>query len=180
MKYLLLSGSFHSSSRSLAILKHIETLLPANDTSLPELNQLPFYCEDIAKEPPSTVRDFLNEVTTADALIICTPEYNHSLPAVLKNALDWASRPAFMSPLKDMPVTIITQADSPVGGARAQAHLKLVLDATLSNIHSNHELLINNVATIFDQSMRLTDTTVEARVAKHLNHFKDFVLTSSK
>ncbi|MBL4585102.1 MAG: NAD(P)H-dependent oxidoreductase [Pseudomonadales bacterium] len=97
-------------------------------TEVPALNKLPIYCEDIDKHKPKIVQDFLLQVESANGILFCTPEYNHSIPAVLKNAIDWASRPAFNSPLKFMPVSFITQAVSPVGGARAQAHLKLVLD----------------------------------------------------
>ncbi|WP_191603432.1 NAD(P)H-dependent oxidoreductase [Marinomonas algicola] len=60
-------------------------------------------------------------------------------PRRLKNAIDWASRPAFNSVIKDNPVTIITQANSPVGGARAQAHIKLIFDSTLSILYQGRD-----------------------------------------
>jgi chromate reductase len=73
-----------------------------------------------------------------------------------------------------MPVTIITQADSPVGGARAQAHLKLILDSTLSKIHMCHEMMITSVSGIFDQKMNIPDAKVMSRLNRHANDFINF------
>jgi chromate reductase len=174
MNILLLSGSFHSKSKTLALLHNISRFLDEHELEIPTLDSLPFYSEDLNREKPEIVSNFLLQVETADALLICTPEYNHSIPAVLKNAIDWASRPAFNSPLKDKPVSIITQAASPVGGARAQAHLKLILDSTLSNIHMCHEMMVTNIDNIFDQNMNVVDTKVLTRLERHVNDFIRF------
>jgi len=110
MNFLLLSGSYHRSSYSQALLRFVAEQLPEHQHVSPNLLQLPFYSEDLAGEQrPQEVLEFLQQVSAADALIICSPEYNHSIPAVLKNAIDWASRPAFKSPLKDKPVTFISK-----------------------------------------------------------------------
>jgi chromate reductase len=175
MKFLLLSGSFHSKSRSLAILEAVRGMLDGHGTELPALNRLPFYCEDLAPEPPADVCAFQSQVAEAHGLIFCTPEYNHSLPAVLKNAIDWVSRPAFNSVLKDKPVTIITQAHTPVGGARAQAHLKLVLDSTLSAIHPCHEMMIPDIVSALGPDGRLQDARALARLTRHVGEFVGFV-----
>lgn len=177
MKFLLLSGSFHTKSRSIAILKNIEPMFIGHETILLNLDKLPFYSEDLNNDKPDLICDFLTQVSSADGIVFCTPEYNHSIPAVLKNAIDWASRPAFNSYLKDMPVSIITQAVSPVGGARAQAHLKLILDSTLSKIHTCHEMMITQVDEIFDQNMQIIDAKVKIRLSRHIN---DFILFTKK
>ncbi len=143
-------------------------------TEILKLDDLPFYSEDVNINKPDLVRNFLSVINSADAIVFCTPEYNHSIPAVLKNAIDWASRPAFNSPLKDMPITIITQAVSPVGGARAQAHLKLVMDSTLSKIHMCHEMMITNINEIFDHNMVITDIKIKERLARHIADFIGF------
>lgn len=175
MKFLLLSGSFHSKSRSLAVLNLVETCLAGHVCEVPRIDALPFYCEDRNRNKPAVIVDFLSSVENSDGLIICTPEYNHSLPAVLKNAIDWASRPAFTSPLKDKPVSIITQAVSAVGGARAQAHLKLVLDSTLSDIQKSHEMMITGIDKRVDENMQISDETVRRRIERHLADFVTFV-----
>lgn len=178
MQFLLLSGSFHSRSKSLALIEAIRALLPDHACSVPSLAELPFYSEDLNRDKPAHVQAFLAQVAASEAVICVTPEYNHSIPAVLKNAIDWASRPAFASALKGKPVMIVTQANSPVGGARVQAHLKLVLDSTLSLNHPAHEMLISGVDSIFDAEMKLVDEAVQRRLRRHLDDFLQFVQRS--
>ena len=174
MNLLFFSGSFHSSSKSLALIKAIAAMLPEHHCTVPRLDELPYFCEDLNRDKPQRVRELLAQVEAADALITVSPEYNHSIPAVLKNALDWASRPAFASPLKGKPVTFVTQGESPVGGARAQAHLKLVLDATLSRIYPSHEMLIGAVQTALNAERELVDAAVQRRLQRHLEEFLAF------
>jgi chromate reductase len=176
MHILLLSGSFHQHSMSMALLGVVAECLHEHTTATPRLDALPFYSEDLTGDnKPDVVTDLLQQVAAADGIVLCTPEYNHSIPAVLKNAIDWASRPAFQSVLKDKPVTIITQAVSEVGGARAQAHLKLVLDSTLSLIHPCHEMLIPCVQQKFNQQRELVDEKTRARIQRHLLDFLRFI-----
>ncbi|MEZ5529633.1 MAG: NADPH-dependent FMN reductase [Porticoccaceae bacterium] len=176
MKIMLLSGSFRKHSYSLALLRAVAELLEEHRCELPDLDQLPLYNEDRSGDHrPEVVRQFQQQVEDCDAIVVCSPEYNHSIPAVLKNAIDWASRPAFHSPLKDKPVTIITQASSLVGGARAQAHLKLVFDATLSRIHPSHEMMIPDVKAKFDEHWQLVDDHTIKRLDSHLEDFMGFV-----
>lgn len=174
MKFLLFSGSFHSSSRSLSVLDAVSKCLKDHAWELVKLDRLPFFCEDMNRNKPDLIQGFLDQVSSADGIICCTPEYNHSIPAVLKNALDWASRPAFSSPLKGKPVSIITQAVSLVGGARAQAHLKLVLDATLSDIHICHEMMIADIDQVISEG-RVTDQKTLDRLERHINDFIRFI-----
>lgn len=174
MKFILLSGSFHANSRSLAILEGVKPFFEGHTVEVPNLNALPIYCEDLDADKPEIIRAFLTQIENADGILFCTPEYNHSIPAVLKNAIDWASRPAFNSPLKGLPVSFVTQAMSPVGGARAQAHLKLVLDSTLASIHVCHEMMITGVNKIFDEEMKLIDKNVLRRLERHVTEFISF------
>lgn len=174
MNFLLLSGSFRHHSYSLAILNSVSDLLEGHQTHIPKLDILPFYSDDLNTNKPADIEALIERVEQADGLILCTPEYNHSVPAVLKNALDWASRPAFQSPLKDKPVTIITQANSPVGGARAQAHLKLIMDATLSNIHTCHEMMLTPISQLVNDN-KVTDPTALRRLERHIMDFVHFV-----
>lgn len=176
MNFLLLSGSFHSQSQSLALLREVTALLAEHDCPLPQLDLLPFYSPTLdGSEKPVSVAELLRQVASADGIIFCTPEYNHSVPAVLKNAIDWVSRPAFQSVLKDKPVTIITQANSPVGGARAQAHLKLIMDSTLSRIHPCHEMMVTAIDEKVDAQGNLTDAKTRERLARHLQDFIRFI-----
>lgn len=175
MKLLLLSGSFHSESKSLAILNTIKDYFPEHEHILPKLNDLPFYCEDLNKDKPEAILKLLDEVAESDGIVVCTPEYNHSVPAVLKNAIDWVSRPAFNSVLKEKPISLITQANSPVGGARAQAHLKLIFDSTLSIIHPCHEMMIADIDNMINSGRNTVDSKVESRLRRHVSNFCEFI-----
>lgn len=175
MKLVLLSGSFHSNSKSLAILNQIQKSFTDFEFTLPNLDTFPFYCEDLAKNKPACIEELLESIEYAQGIIVCSPEYNHSIPAVLKNAIDWVSRPAFESVLKDKPVTVITQANSSVGGARAQAHIKLIFDSTLSRIHPVHEMMIPAIDSIINEKGVMIDTKVQQRLNRHIESFVQFV-----
>ncbi len=172
MNIMLLSGSYHSKSVSLEIIKAIKKMVNEHTFSSPRLDELPFYSEDIEGENrPDVVVKFLQTLSLTDGIVFCTPEYNHSIPAVLKNAIDWASRPAFESPLKDK----ITQAVSPVGGARAQAHMKLILDSTLSRIHRSHEMMICGVHQKFSTNKDISNEDTLRRLKRHMHSFIEFI-----
>lgn len=174
MKLLLLSGSFHTHSKSLYLAGFVKNHLLDHECNIPALDALPFYSEDLSADKPAAVHALLDAVTQCSGIICITPEYNHSIPAVLKNAIDWASRPAFNSPLKNKPVTIITQAESLVGGARAQAHLKLVLDSTLSVIFPSHEMMITGVSKVINNTHDIVDEATHTRLVRHLDEFVKF------
>jgi len=175
MNFVVLTGSFHSRSHTQAVARAVVELLQEHQCSIPQLMELPFYSMDLSGDNrPPVVTDLIDAVTACDGLIVVTPEYNHSVPAVLKNAIDWASRPAFESSLKSKPVAIITQAESPVGGARVQAHLKLIFDSTLSRMQPAHEMMITGISSKFDEQQRLTDDTTRRRLNRHLQHFVEF------
>ncbi len=174
MNFLFVSGSFRRNSRSLAVLKNVEPFFDGHKIETPNLDNLPLYNDDLNDDKPKSISEQLELAESADGILFCTPEYNHTIPAVLKNYIDWVSRPAFKSPLRDMPVSIISQADSPVGGARAQFNMKLALDSTLSKIHICHEMLIAGVGTIFSDDMRITNEKVLERLERHCNDFIKF------
>jgi chromate reductase len=174
--FLLLAGSFRRGSSTQALSKVVASLLSGHGVVAPALERLPFYSDDLAGDDrPPAVAAFLGQVARADGIVVCTPEYNHGIPAVLKNAVDWASRPAFRSPLRDRPVTFVTQSTSPVGGARAQAHLKLLFDSTLSRIHPCREMTVPNVDQKFDGQGALLDEKTRERLRSHLEDFVRFV-----
>lgn len=175
MKILLLSGSFHSKSKSISILDAIKGYAPEHDYEIPRLDELPFYSEDLSADKPDSVLKLLEQVKVCNGIVVSTPEYNHSIPGVLKNAIDWISRPAFDSVLKDKPITIITQANSPVGGARAQAHIKLIFDSTLSVIYPSHEMMITGIDKAIDTHGSISDVSVRNRLERHFSGFVQFM-----
>jgi len=176
MKILGISGSLKQASLNTLLLNNVESILLDNATlEILRLDDIVLYNEDLDNEKkPEAITAFMNSIQSADALLFATPEYNHSIPGVLKNAIDWASRPAFASPLKNKPCAIITAASSPVGGARAQSDLKNVLSSTLSPVYPSVEYLLPKATEKFDSSGKLIDETAHRRLSRYIQGFVEW------
>jgi chromate reductase, NAD(P)H dehydrogenase (quinone) len=133
MRVLGISGSLRRDSLNSALLRAAAERLPggAELVGFDRLADVPPYDEDVESgEPtPDAVRELRDAVREADAVLIATPEYNHSIPGQLKNALDWVSRPAGQSALNGKPAAAIGASKSMFGGVWAQAELRKVLGA---------------------------------------------------
>src|SRR5688500_6538103 len=121
------SGSLRKSSYNTGLLREAAKLLPAGMTfETFDLQLIPFYNADVDTEGvPDAVRDFKERIAAADALLIATPEYNYSVTGVLKNAIDWASRPPKDTPLAGKPAAIMG-AGGIYGTVRSQLHLRQI------------------------------------------------------
>ncbi len=152
-----ISGSLRKGSLNTALLRNAAGLLPEGVTlEIYDIGDIPLYNGDIDVEGgPAPVRRFRQHIAAADALLIAAPEYNYSFSGVLKNALDWASRPP-QPPLNDKPLAIIG-AGAGVGASRAQLHLRQV--AVYTNMHplNKPEVQIARAWEKFDSEGRLTD-----------------------
>jgi len=95
---------------------------------------------------PAPVKELLAAIDAADGLVLCAPEFNHSIPGVLKNALDWASRPAFTSVMAYKPVVLMATAHGSLGGARCLEHMRVALDSMLARVVVAREVLITACA----------------------------------
>ena len=132
MRVLGISGSLRRGSLNSALLRAAAERLPGGVelVELEGLSEVPPFDEDLEGGPaPVSVRRLRDAIRDADAVLIATPEYNHSLPGQLKNALDWASRPAGKSALNGKPAAAIGASKSMFGGVWAQAELRKVLAA---------------------------------------------------
>lgn len=132
MKVLGISGSLRHASHNSALLRAAAERLPAGAelVQFERLDEIPPYDEDVEVEGvPEVVRDLREAIRAADAVLIATPEYNHSIPGQLKNALDWASRPAGESSLNGTPAAVIGASTGMFGAVWAQAELRKVLGA---------------------------------------------------
>lgn len=170
LKVLGLSGSLRQDSYNTRLLRAAGELEGGITLTVYDYSDVPLYSEDLegAGRPPS-VTNFLAAIHGADALLIATPEYNHSISGVLKNALDWASRPAFESVLTGKPAGILSASMSPVGGARAQQHLKAILAATLTPVYPANEFLLGGAHEAFDEHGVLTDATARRRLNRYVS-----------
>lgn len=155
-----MSGSLRTGSYSNAVLATLrEKFAGRADLLLYDLAPIPAYNQDLEGEKrPPVVKKLLADIADADGLVLCAPEFNHSIPGVLKNALDWASRPAFASVMAYKPVSIMATSRGPSGGARCLEHMRVALDSMLSRIALAREVIISGAeAKIHDG--RLVDET---------------------
>jgi chromate reductase len=142
-----ISGSLRRNSYSTAVLRTLaEALIPPLQVEPFNLAVIPLYNQDADGEhAPEPVRSFKAKIANSDGILIVTPEYNYGIPGVLKNALDWASRPAYGSSLKGKPVLIMSVSPAFTGGVRALAQLRETLAATLSHLVVGPDVVIASV-----------------------------------
>lgn len=147
VRLLGLSGSLRRASYSTAILRGLQAELGAGvGLELGDI-RLPLYNEDEDGENSEAgVQAFRRAIFEADGLVISTPEYNHGVPGVLKNALDWASRPSGKSVLQNKPVLIISNSPGFTGGVRAQAQINETLLSVSAVILPGRQIVIGGVA----------------------------------
>jgi chromate reductase len=125
VKILGFVGSLRNGSYNKALMRAALELLP-EDAALEvfDLEGIPPFNQDLENQPPQIVKDFKAKIRKADALLIASPEYNYSVPGVLKNAIDWASRPHVDNAFEGKPVAIMSASIGRLGGARAQYQLR--------------------------------------------------------
>ncbi|HEY0700573.1 MAG TPA: NADPH-dependent FMN reductase [Micromonospora sp.] len=148
---LAISGSLRANSFNTALLRAAQRLAPESLTIdlYPTLADIPPFNEELEPEPPAAVVDLRQRIAAADGLLIATPEYNYGVPGVLKNALDWASRPTFpitswVSPLAHKPVAIVGAAPTLMGTVRAQLQLRQLFLWTDSAVVTKPEIIVTN------------------------------------
>ncbi len=165
LKILAISGSLREGSYNTALVRAAQKFAPGDmDIEIYEgLRDIPPYDTDHDVDPaPVAVADLRRRIIEADGLFIATPEYNYGIPGVLKNAIDWASRPALDSSLTGKPVAIAGAAPTNFGTVRAQLALRQSFLWTDSKVVGKPELCIFRANERFDEAGNLTDeTTVE-------------------
>jgi chromate reductase, NAD(P)H dehydrogenase (quinone) len=157
-----ISGSLRQASFSTALIKLLaHHLQPAIELSLVDISDVPLYNEDLeGANKPAAVNAVNAALAQADAVLFITPEYNHGIPGVLKNTLDWVSRPVFNSVLKGKPVSIITSSLAFTGGVRAQYQLRETLISMLAHVVPGPEVVVGGVHTKFKDEAFVDDATL--------------------
>lgn len=147
IQLLGIAGSLRAGSFSTAILESLKDALPGSaELSLHPLGDVPLYNQDLdTQTPPPAVGALRDAIARADGLVIVTPEFNYGLPGVLKNALDWASRPYGKSSLMGKPVVAISASPAFTGGVRAQAQLNETLLSTQSRLVGGPQVVVGEV-----------------------------------
>jgi chromate reductase, NAD(P)H dehydrogenase (quinone) len=159
LNVLAFAGSLRAASYNLALLRAAGARAPAGmRLTIFDLAPIPLFNADLeAIGIPAAVIAFKEAIAAADALLIATPEYNHGVPGVLKNALDWASRPAGKSPLWEKPVGVIGASPGQVGTARAQSQIRQTFEFTNCLCMNQPELLVFRAHERFDADGNLVD-----------------------
>ncbi len=160
MKMIAIVGSLRKGSLNMALAKSMqERYRDKFDLEIADIGSLPYYNTDDEEHPSDTVLKLKKQINEADAVFIFTPEYNWSIPGVLKNALDWLSRGDKV--LVDKPVLIAGVTPAMLGTVRAQLHLREILSSLGISARmlppGGNEILINMANDKFDASGRLTD-----------------------
>lgn len=128
------------------------------------LERIPAYDEDLDRGPgPAAVAELRAALARADAALVATPEYNHSIPGALKNALDWASRPLPSNPLRGKPVAVVGASTSLFGAVWAQAETRKVLEAIGARVIAE-ELAVASASEAFEADGSLRDPDLRARL----------------
>src|SRR3972149_10862423 len=151
-------GSLRKDSYNKAILRAAVELAPEKmRIEVFDLEGIPPFNQDLESQPPKRVKEFKARIKAADAILIATPEYNYSIPGVLKNAIDWASRQYGDNSFEGKPVAIISASIGMLGGARAQYHLRQTF--VFLNMHpfNRPEVLVAFAKEKFDENDRLKD-----------------------
>ena len=155
-----IAGSLRKGSYNRAVLRAATALAPPGmRIETFDLAPIPLYNEDVRQAGyPPAVADLRTRMADADAVLIVTPEYNYSMPGVLKNVIDWASRPPDQ-PFNAKPVAIMGASPGRLGTARAQYHLRQSLLSLNALVLNRPEVMIAGVNKLIDEEGRLTDET---------------------
>ncbi|MFJ2990169.1 NADPH-dependent FMN reductase [Collimonas sp. NPDC087041] len=158
IRILGVAGSLRAQSYNLMLLQAAQELLPAEvELEIYSLEDLPLYNQELEQDLPASVLRLKQAIKRADAILFTTPEYNYSIPGVLKNAIDWASRPGGESAWAGKPAAIAGASPGVLGTARAQYHLRQILVALDVTAVNQPEVMIGNASERFDANGRLVD-----------------------
>jgi len=177
VKILGIVGSLRSGSFNAATLRAAQELAPAGMTiEAFDIAPIPLYNEDVRQQGfPAPVEQLRARIKAADGLLFVSPEYNYSVPGVLKNAIDWASRPP-EQPFDGKPIALMGASGGALGTARAQYHLRQCFVFLNGLIMNRPEVMIGGASSKFDADGKLTDQTTRDFITAHLTAFKGWVL----
>lgn len=158
IRILGIAGSLRRESYNRAALRAAANLMPEGAIlETFELDGIPVFNQDEDQNPPAKVVELKRRIRESDAVLFVTPEYNYSVPGVLKNAIDWASRPYGDNAWNEKPAAIMGASIGAIGTARAQYHLRQIMVFLNMYPINQPEVMIGNAAKRFDQAGNLTD-----------------------
>jgi len=158
-RILAIAGSLRQGSYNQGLLRAAQEVAPEwVEVQFFDIGTLPFFNEDVeAAGDPEPVRQFKDAIRASNALLIATPEYNGSVPRILANAIDWASRPTGRSALRNKPVAVMGAVLGKSGSANAQAILRGVLGRIGAVVVPDPQILVPQASKLFDEQVNLRD-----------------------
>lgn len=171
IRILGIAGSLRQQSYNRGALRAATELVPEEATiEIFELDGIPVYNQDEEQNPHEKVVEFKRKIREADAVLFVTPEYNYSIPGVLKNAIDWASRPYGDNSFDGKPAAIMGASVGAIATARAQYDLRKIMVFLNMFPINQPEVMIGNAAERFDQNGNLTDEKTRDIIRQQLEN----------
>jgi chromate reductase len=168
-KLLIVPGSLRAASSARATAQAlVRRLGDRAECTTADIGTLPLYNADLTDDP--AVAGFIASVAAADGVVFVTPEYNYSVPGVLKNAIDWASRPSYQSVFVGKPCFVMSVSGGALGGVRALGHLRIVLGAMLAEVFTCQDIVVPMANTKVTDG-ELTDAAALAFAEERLHQF---------
>ena len=176
LKVLGVCGSLRKASLSMAALRACKDLMPAGmSLQIANIGDIPMYNQDVFDAGiPAPAKRFYDEIAAADGVLIATPEYNFSLPPVLKNAIDWVSKMP-KQPFDNKPIAVFSASQGPLGGARVQYDVRKILVQLWGLVLPRPEVFIGAAQTKFDKDGKLTDEATRKFLTDLLAGFKPWI-----
>jgi chromate reductase len=175
VRILGIAGSLRRGSYNRAALRAATKLVPEGAVlETFDLDGIPVFNQDEEEHPPAKVTEFKKRIRDADAILFVTPEYNYSVSGVLKNAIDWASRPHSDSAWNGKPAAIMGASPGHIGTARAQYHLRQILVYLNMFPINRPEVMIGHAMDLFDQEGNLTDVITREFIMSLLQNLAEW------
>lgn len=174
-KFIAISGSLQKESFNTRVLKLVQDLAPEGvEIHQLDISALPMYNQDLEAAFPQSAQLIKDAIENADGIIFATPEHNRSIPAALKNAIDWASRPWGHNSFAGKKVLVMGVTSGSIGTAVAQSHLKQILLYLDAKVIGQPEIYIGNIHEKTDTMGNITDEPTKEHIKKALHVLKDF------
>lgn len=181
MKVIGIVGSSRKGSFNSALMDAFVKRAPKDiEMEIADITALPFYNADDEDPYPQSAQELKDHLLTADAFIIATPEYNRGVPGILKNAIDWMSRPKGPSPFSAKPVLVVGASDGNIGTAVAQSSLKVTLLHLNAHVLGKPEFFLGMAQNKFDENGNLVDEKTGSFIISALTTLQETVALHSK
>src|SRR6267154_1367186 len=178
---VVIVGSIRKESFTLKVANALAKLAPAAlKLDVTTLNGISFFNQDLEAAPPADWLAFREKLQKSNGVLFVTPEYNRSIPGVLKNAIDVGSRPYGKSSFLGKPIGIVSNSPGPLGGVSAAKHLQNIMPGIAGPIMGQPEIYLNGVGDAFDEKGQLIKESLQKVLQQYIDAFATFVDKQNK